>query len=115
MIKQVLIIRKDLNMRKGKMIAQGAHASLLSALAIQGSMTYKQWMATGMTKIALSVDSNEELHAIYDKALAAGINAILITDHGKTEFNGVPTDTAVALGPSSPDILDPLSGHLKLL
>ena len=26
--KQVIVIRKDLNMRKGKMIAQGAHASM---------------------------------------------------------------------------------------
>ena len=25
--KQVIVIRKDLNMRKGKMIAQGSHAS----------------------------------------------------------------------------------------
>lgn len=28
MVKQVIIIRTDLNMRKGKMIAQGAHASV---------------------------------------------------------------------------------------
>jgi PTH2 family peptidyl-tRNA hydrolase len=27
-VKQVIIIRKDLNMRKGKMIAQGNHASM---------------------------------------------------------------------------------------
>ena len=28
MIKQVIVMRRDLNMRKGKMVAQGAHASM---------------------------------------------------------------------------------------
>ena len=27
-VKQVIVLRKDLNMRKGKMVAQGAHASM---------------------------------------------------------------------------------------
>jgi len=27
-VKQVIVLRKDLQMRKGKMIAQGAHASM---------------------------------------------------------------------------------------
>lgn len=29
MLKQIIVMRNDLNMRKGKMIAQGAHASIV--------------------------------------------------------------------------------------
>lgn len=33
-VKQVIVMRKDLNMRKGKMIAQGAHASVDALLSL---------------------------------------------------------------------------------
>jgi PTH2 family peptidyl-tRNA hydrolase len=33
-VKQVIVMRKDLNMRKGKMVAQGAHASMAAVLNI---------------------------------------------------------------------------------
>ena len=114
--KQILILRKDLNMRKGKLIAQGAHGSLLAyKLADRNDAAFKDWDEGRFTKIAVSVDSEEELLDIYSKAKKAGLLCCLITDAGLTEFNGVPTNTAVAIGPVWDKDVDPITGHLKLL
>jgi len=132
-MKQVIVIRKDLNMRKGKMIAQGAHASsevcmVLADISWNSAMHdvgakhdrwvhwFRQWETQhAYTKICVSVDSEEELLLLRDKAVEAGIINSTVRDIGKTEFNGIPTYTALAIGPAPADILDPITGHLKLL
>ena len=124
--KQVIVIRKDLNMRKGKMISMGAHASLKvfldrsmqeheKVLTISVTDAMINWMENNYKKITVSVDSEEELLEIYNKAKDAGIPCSLIIDSGLTEFNGVPTKTAVAIGPDEDKIIDPITKHLKLL
>lgn len=125
--KQVIVVRKDLNMRKGKIAAQSAHASLGAILNYNVStetdtvllnLSYKpvqEWLKGRFTKICVSVDSEEELLAIYNLALRNGVNVKLIQDAGLTEFGGVATFTCLALGPDNPEILDPITGHLKLL
>lgn len=119
-IKQVLVVRKDLNMRKGKIAAQCCHASmsfLTRRLPTKEPITEVQqkWLDDIFTKICVSVDSEEELMEIYEKAIQNNVEVHLVTDSGKTEFNGVPTKTCLALGPDYDNILDPISGHLKLL
>ena len=116
--KQVIIIRKDLNMRKGKMVAQGAHASMAAVLTFKiflKPLIIWKWLFGVFTKICVSVDSEEELLMIYAKAKKAGILCSLIEDSGKTEFGGVPTHTSVAVGPAYVDQLQNITGHLKLL
>jgi len=127
-MKQVIVIRKDLNMRKGKMIAQGAHASMAVFFnRIYDPMPYDnfikihidskelEWIQGIFTKICVSVDSKEALLGVYQKALDSELPTALITDNGKTEFNGIPTETAVAIGPADSKIIDVITGHLKLL
>ncbi|NSL89227.1 aminoacyl-tRNA hydrolase [Chitinophaga sp. Mgbs1] len=126
-MKQVIIMRKDLNMRKGKMIAQGAHASiafLTRHAAVNGNQLQttlrnpeevSEWMTKGFTKICLSVDSEEELDRVYKQALEDGLNATLITDSGLTEFGGVPTKTCCAIGPNLNTEIDKITKDLKLL
>ena len=127
--KQVIIIRKDLKMRKGKMVAQGAHASMKAILdeghntpgglqdvyTIRLNEEMKDWLLGIFTKICVSVDSEDELLSIYNQAVIMGICCSLIQDVGKTEFNGVPTYTAVAVGPAEVELVNSLTGHLKLL
>ncbi len=116
--KQVIVLRKDLGMRKGKMVAQGAHASLGAVLRsgkLKTDADTKAWCEGRFTKICVSVDSEEELLEIYKQAGLAKLNRSLITDAGLTEFNGVPTKTAVAVGPGKPEAVDKVTGHLKLL
>lgn len=112
-MKQVIVIRKDLNMRKGKMVAQGCHASLGSF-----QMTTKEdrleWINNGQKKICVSVDSEEELLEIFKKATDSKIRSYLVTDAGHTELPP-GTHTAVGIGPASEEEIDEITGKLKLL
>ncbi len=120
-IKQVIVMRKDLNMRKGKMISQGSHASMsFLALKIKNADTsltpeMELWLNGTFTKICVSVDTEEELLEIHQKAKDANLEVHLITDSGKTEFAGIPTNTCLAIGPNNSEEIDKITGHLKLL
>lgn len=114
-LKQMLIVRKDLNMRKGKMCAQTAHASLKATLENLEHPSVKAWLSDKFTKICVSVDSEQELFDVYNNAIQEGLIATLIIDAGLTEFQGVPTMTCIAVGPASAEDLEPITGHLKLL
>lgn len=124
-IKQVIVMRKDLNMRKGKMVAQGAHASLAAIMnksqISKGQMIIPydkdvaSWFEDRFTKICLGCTSEQELLEIFQKAKNVGLTAALITDAGVTEFDGVPTKTCIAIGPNRADKIDKVTGHLKLL
>lgn len=123
--KQTIVLRKDLNMRKGKMVAQGAHASMRAILKLGSSDgenfviplddRLAPWLLGRFKKICVSVSSEAELLAVYEKAQALGLITALIQDAGLTEFGGVPTYTAVAVGPDREDRVDEVTGSLPLL
>lgn len=133
--RQIIILRKDLNMRKGKMVAQGAHASMVpilqkgrqhwlsTLLKYLGFNVYVldlkdksmgPWLSGKFKKITVSVNSEQELFDIYKKAQEAGLNCSLILDAGLTEFKE-PTYTAVAIGPDLTSKIAPITSHLPLL
>jgi PTH2 family peptidyl-tRNA hydrolase len=114
-LQQVLVIRKDLNMRKGKMVAQACHASLKATMENRIDYRVKQWLSGDFTKICVSVDTKEELVEVYEKAYQTGKICALIEDSGLTEFSGVPTLTCCAIGPATKEELQDITGHLKLL
>ena len=123
--KQVIVVRKDLGMRKGKMVAQGAHASIKAildlcsrtgdTLTLNMDDRIKPWIEGLFKKICVSVNSEQELLDVYQQALDAGVISSLIRDSGLTEFNGVPTLTVVAVGPDRSDKIDLITGKLPLL
>lgn len=136
--KQVIVVRKDLNMRKGKIGAQVAHASMAAILSLfdvntedEFVNTWKMYLpkdhpvcnwlieryttSSRFTKVVVSVNSEEELHAIHQKAKEMGVLTSIIQDSGRTEFNGVPTYTCVAVGPDFYEKVDMVTGHLPLL
>lgn len=119
-VKQVIVIRRDLKMRRGKEIAQGAHASTawLTRHVIDGAppltAAERQWLTGSFRKVVCQVTSEAELRALVDKASALGIEARLITDAGLTEFGGVPTVTAAAIGPAWDSLIDQVTGELVL-
>jgi peptidyl-tRNA hydrolase, PTH2 family len=131
MIKQVIVIRKDLNMRKGKMCSQAAHASLaifFNRLQAVNSEAYqldsssnwnwsavKEWIEGAFTKITVSCNSEQEMLDLYEQAEDAGLPVSIIYDNGNTEFRGVKTLTAIAIGPDHAEFIDPITGHLQLL
>lgn len=136
-IRQTIIFRKDLNVRKGKLGAQVAHASMLSLIS---SMTRKEikdtdsdesiivleakycknswldeWLEGSFTKICLGCDSEEELLGLYQKAKDCNLPVVLVTDNGLTEFNGVKTNTCIAIGPAPKELIDNVTSELKPL
>ena len=129
-IKQIVVMRKDLGMRKGKMIAQGGHAVLgvflerIQEVTIneseKGHLIHlteemEQWIKGYNTKICVGVDSEEELVHIYEQAKEADLPVYIVTDAGLTEFGGVPTKTCLAIGPADAKAIDAITSHLKLL
>lgn len=114
-------------MRKGKIAAQAAHASMgviLHAMIPEGTSRrldlvpgtpLHDWLNGSFTKVVVSVNSEAELHALHARAREAGVLCCLIQDSGLTEFGGVPTYTALAVGPALPSDLEPLTGSLPLL
>jgi PTH2 family peptidyl-tRNA hydrolase len=125
LIKQVIVIRRDLRMRRGKEIAQGAHASMawLRQRVLQGLTTSavtelseveRTWLERSNRKVTVKVSSEPDLLAVYDQAQRAGLVVHLITDGGLTEFGGVPTRTCLAIGPDYDDRIDPVTGDLEL-
>jgi PTH2 family peptidyl-tRNA hydrolase len=125
----VIVVRKYLQMRKGKIAAQVAHASMAFitrrlqhdccnhplASTVRLSKVEREWLDNSFTKIVLSVNSEQELCAIETAAISAGIETNFITDNGRTEFHGVPTATCVALGPDLAEKIDPITGKLSML
>lgn len=124
-VKQVIVIRHDLKMRRGKQIAQGAHAAMsfiCRRLQEAGSVSLsdlteaqRAWLTGTFAKVCCRVNSESELAEIHDKALQARLEVHLITDSGKTEFHGQPTRTCLAIGPDDADKIDAITGHLELL
>lgn len=118
-MKMVIVMRKDLNMRKGKMCAQAGHAVLgvwALAHALRAKNHYKKWFEDDLcTKICLAVDSEEELLDLYNKGLENGFIVYLVEDAGLTEFHGEVTATCLAFEPLDDEDIDPLTGELSLL
>ncbi len=130
-VKQVLVYRKDLKSRRGKEAAQLAHAStsvvlqyllkilcfkVLAALKIDvPSSAMFRWVNGSFAKICVYCKDEPELLEIYKKAQAAGLPCSLITDSGVTEFNGVPTNTAIAVGPCWSHELVGITDRLSLM
>jgi peptidyl-tRNA hydrolase, PTH2 family len=126
--KQVIVIRRDLRMRRGKEIAQGAHASMawlrqrimphLTPAGVADQVKFSEaeraWLEGSLRKVTVKVGSEAELLAVYDTALEAGVVVHLITDRGLTEFGGTPTRTCLAVGPDYDDRIDPVTGDLEL-
>jgi len=127
--KQVIVMRKDLGMRKGKMIAQGAHASIkflidsMTPISEDGmerkivltSEEMKHWVDGSFTKICVGISSEVELEELYLKAKEIGLPASMIIDNGLTEFGGVKTKTCIAVGPADASLIDSITSHLSLL
>lgn len=124
-VKQVIVFRKDLNVRKGKLAAQVAHAAMkfladavdeqAPAVIRKFTPAEKAWLGGSFAKVVVYVESEQELLNLVAEAQRRGIEAHKIIDAGRTEFHGVPTLTCCAFGPDYCDVLDEITGKLKLL
>lgn len=137
--KQLIVMRRDLKMRKGKVAAQAGHACVEATLAAlvregrqdqlrmaaNGSRVYldggsarptalSDWFDAGVAKVCVYVDSEDELLDIAEQGRERNLIVALIRDAGLTEFHGKPTHTCLAFEPLHADEIDPITGELPL-
>ena len=125
-VKQVIVMRKDLNLSKGRLVTQGAHASVAfltdkmkanlsnpeALWWVNLSQAEKEWIYGTFYKVCLSVDSEKELLDIGCHAVLIGLSVKYIEE--TTGFDK-PTITCIAIGPDYSSKIDPVTKHLKLL
>jgi PTH2 family peptidyl-tRNA hydrolase len=153
-VKQVIVLRTDIEMKPGKMCSQAAHASMKVLLdrgvigfrsdicgydgSTEATCLYKTapstltpgvppvftfpltpamktWLSGAFVKIVVGIDSEAGLLTLEEKARSLGIPCAIIKDNGKTTFHDVPTYTALAVGPEESELVDQVTGGLKLL
>ncbi len=111
--KQVIVVRTDLNMSKGKLAVQVAHAAILGYLSAKEEIKTR-WLKEGQKKIVLKVKNLEELLKIKSEAEKIGLNVELVQDAGLTELPP-GTITALVIGPDLSKKIDKVTGKLPLL
>lgn len=133
-VKQVIVVRRDLKMKKGKLAAQVSHASMkiffdrIEEIYPDGRMQkpykvliedvtpeMKEWIEGIFTKVVVGCDGEEELYQLKQQAERMNCPVSLVIDNGLTVFNGVKTPTCIAVGPADSELVDQITGHLKLL
>jgi peptidyl-tRNA hydrolase, PTH2 family len=114
--KQVIVVRSDLKMGKGKTAVQVAHASVSSAEETRRRepVWLKSWFGSNQPKICVKVNSEKELTMLRGKLDEAGIPNALIQDAGLTQLEP-GTTTCLGIGPAPSEVVDRYTGELKLL
>ena len=137
--KQMIVVRRDLRMRKGKIAAQAGHACVeatLMALAREErleqvrvtpgetwvylddegtpSTPLSRWFDAGVAKVCAYVDGEEALLDLAQKGREQGFVVALVRGAGFTEFHGEATYTCLAFEPLYPEQIDPITGDLPL-
>lgn len=133
-VKQTILIRRDLNMSRGKIASQASHACMKvffdELTPIYLSTSTNTWYITNnelngwklnirpyfyeyingsFKKIVLAVNSEKELLDFYVNAKKRQMNCALIKDSTLNEY------TAVAIGPWNSEEIDEITKNLKLL
>lgn len=130
-VKQVIVVRRDINMSKGKMCAQVAYAStaflrnkhIVGDVSSTNPQKYNcwfseekaHWFTTDYRKVVVWVRTEQELLDLYERACEHCANAKLQYDNEITEFRGERTLTCLAVGPDLSPNVDIVTGHLPFL
>lgn len=114
-IKQVIVVRTDLDMGKGKIAAQVGHACVLGAEHVRKSNPawFEQWW-TGQEKVVVKVYGIKELQEVKRHAIDLNLPWSEVSDAGHTQL-APGTTTCISIGPAPEDLIDKVTGDLKLL
>jgi PTH2 family peptidyl-tRNA hydrolase len=114
-IKQVIVVRTDLEMGKGKIAAQVGHACVLGAENVRKSHPdwFEKWW-NGQEKVVVKVQNLKELEEIKKHCIDLGVPWSEVTDAGHTQI-APGTTTCISIGPAPEEIIDKITGDLKLL
>jgi peptidyl-tRNA hydrolase, PTH2 family len=114
--KQVIIVRRDINMGTGKIAAQVAHAAVMGAEKVKASRKkwFNSWLGTGQAKVVVKVKNVEELIKVRNRAEELYLPVVQVQDSGLTQ---IPpgTITCIGIGPAPSELVDKVTFELKLL
>jgi PTH2 family peptidyl-tRNA hydrolase len=110
-LKQVIVIRDDLDLPRGKLAAQVAHAAVEAS---HRSEATEAWRDAGQKKIVVKALDLTELQSIKEAADANDLATALITDAGKTII-APGTITCLGIGPADEAKIDKVTGGLSLV
>lgn len=111
--KQVILVREDLKLPKGKLAAQSSHASVDATLKSDKKIV-DFWKKQGGKKVILKVKDEKELLEYKKKAEELELKTALITDAGRTVLEP-GTITCLGIGPDLEEKIDKVSGKLRMM
>ncbi|KAK8738645.1 hypothetical protein OTU49_003987, partial [Cherax quadricarinatus] len=113
--KLVLIVRNDLKMGKGKVAAQCSHATLKAYKQAKkkNARQLKAWEINGQPKVVLKIDDEASMLDLAALARDAGLIVSIIQDAGRTQI-AAGSRTVLGVGPGPVELIDTVTGHLKL-
>ena len=114
-IKQVIVVRTDLDMGKGKIAAQVGHACVLGAEHVRKSNPewFSEWWI-GQEKVVLKVANLKELEQLKQDAIELDVPWSEVTDAGLTQL-APGTTPCISIGPAPENLIDKITGELSLL
>lgn len=114
--KQVIIVRRDVNMGTGKIAAQVAHAAVMGAEKVKASRRnwFNSWFASGQAKVVVKVKNMEELMEVRKRAEELFLPVVQVQDSGLTQIPS-GTITCIGIGPAPSELIDKVTFELKLL
>ena len=118
-VKQVIVVRTDLNMGRGKIAAQVGHACVLGAEHVKRSHPewYERWWDRtngGQEKVVLKVSGIKALQEIKRHAIDLDLPWSEVADAGRTQI-APGTVTCISIGPAPENLIDKITGDLGLL
>ncbi|XP_047463369.1 peptidyl-tRNA hydrolase 2, mitochondrial [Mugil cephalus] len=113
--KMILVVRNDLKMGKGKVAAQCSHAAVSAYKQVQrrDPQMLKQWEYCGQPKVVVKAPDENTLIELLGHAKEAGLHVSLIQDAGRTQI-APGSRTVLGIGPGPADLIDKVTGDLKL-
>ncbi|KAK7925436.1 hypothetical protein WMY93_007746 [Mugilogobius chulae] len=113
--KMIIVVRNDLKMGKGKVAAQCSHAAVSAYKQVQKRHPelLKEWEYCGQPKVVVKAPDEETLIELLARAKEMGLPVSLIQDAGRTQI-APGSRTVLGIGPGPSDLVDMVTGELKL-
>uniref|UniRef100_A0AAV2JDW3 Peptidyl-tRNA hydrolase 2, mitochondrial n=1 Tax=Knipowitschia caucasica TaxID=637954 RepID=A0AAV2JDW3_KNICA len=113
--KMIIVVRNDLKMGKGKVAAQCSHAAVSAYKQVQKRHPelLKEWEYCGQPKVVVKAPDEETLIDLLARAKEMGLPVSLIQDAGRTQI-APGSRTVLGIGPGPSDLVDMVTGELKL-
>jgi PTH2 family peptidyl-tRNA hydrolase len=114
--KLVIAVRSDLELSRGKLAVQVAHAAVMAAFDAKAHHRkwFSDWWAEGQKKVVVNGGTLSDLHSLRAKARSMGLTTALVEDAGLTELPP-GTVTCLGIGPGPDHVVDQVTGGLKLM